>query len=54
MTIIIIGGPRPNAQIFSSTTTPTTYLIVDNNEVLVVCEKLSHANALLPLIQSGE
>jgi hypothetical protein len=63
MSVISIGGgPRPQARIVTiseQTDAPgnwTTwkYAIVDGNEILATVCKLSHAQALLPLIQSGE
>lgn len=58
--IVIGGGPKPNAHIVSVMNMPSavddvpTYEIRDGSEVLAVFSKLSHASALLPLIQSGE
>lgn len=63
MSVITIGGgPHPNATIFrvskmvygAPANEPDTYEIRDGAQVLAVFEKLSHAQALLPLIQSGE
>ena len=60
-TVIIGGGPRPTAQIYAVTPIsndgvlePCFYEIRDGSEILVRCEKRSHADALLPLIRSGE
>lgn len=66
--VVIGGGPRPNAQIYAVSPVtlqsalignhvvgdPEAYEIREANDVLVHCQKLSHAVALLPLIQSGE
>jgi len=59
MSIVVIGGgPRPNARIVGmveeEATSPNSYAIIDGNEVLAIFGKISHAKALLPLIQSGE
>lgn len=58
--IIIGGGPRPGAAIYSVTlvsadaAAPAVYEIRDGSEVLFQCEKLSYLQALLPLVQSGD
>lgn len=59
MSTVIVGGggPRPNARVVSvveSDGTISGYEIRDGGLVLVKCDKHSHANVLLPLIQSGE
>lgn len=63
MSIIVIGGgPHPQARIvgvtdigqLNTTLENWTYEIRDGDEILVKCAKLSHAQALLPLIQLGE
>jgi hypothetical protein len=55
---IIVIGPKPGARIVgiveTGSTTPTSYAIMDGNELLAIFPKLSHAQALLPLIQSGD
>ena len=62
-TIIVIGGgPRPNASLYTLSPIPssantmavTQYAIMDGSEILGVFEKQSYAEALLPLIQKGE
>lgn len=61
-TVIIGGGPRPGANIYSvsavaedgSSSSVIGFEIRDGDEILVRCRKLSHAIALLPLIRSGE
>lgn len=60
--IIIGGGPRPNATIYSVSRVsadptkdePNIYEIRDGNEVLFQCRKLSYLQVLLPLVQSGD
>lgn len=58
--IIIGGGPRPNATLYTlspvntASPSPTQYAIMDGNECLGVFEKQSYAEAILPLIQRGE
>lgn len=61
--IIIGGGPRPTANIYAvsmvsndpSKIEPVAeYQIRDGDEVLLRVAKLSHAQALLPLIRSGD
>ena len=65
MSVIIIGGgPRPNASIYTLSPVPTSagddapcenkYAIMDGTECLLVCNRKSYAEALLPLIQKGE
>lgn len=62
-TVIIGGGPRPQArvvvvndvgQLGDLLTGTGSYEIRDGLEVVASFAKLSHARALLPLIQSGE
>lgn len=63
-TIIIIGGgPHPQARIVGIQEIPSTeggqmpamtWAIFDGSECLATFGKLSHAKALLPLIQSGQ
>ena len=63
-TVIIGGGPRPGATIYAvsridqpnvgSTIPSQTWEIRDGEEVLAKFYKLSHAEAILPLIRSGE
>lgn len=57
--IVIGGGPKPNARIVSiadvSTVDSTvSYEIRDGDAIVATSPKLSHLQALLPLIQSGE
>lgn len=60
MSTVVVGGggPRPQSRIVSvtemSSLDTTSYEIRDGHEVLACFSKLSHAQALLPLIQSGE
>jgi hypothetical protein len=58
MSVIIVITPHPQARIVGITeadaTSPSSYAILDGNEVLAVLQKISYAKALLPLIQSGE
>lgn len=63
-TIIIIGGgPHPQARIVAlqeiqttagSVATTLNYAIFDGMECLGVFEKISYAQAILPLMQRGE
>lgn len=60
--VIIGGGPRPTSNIYlvsavsddGTTSAIVGYEIRDGAEILANCAKLSHAQALLPLIRSGE
>lgn len=59
MSTVVIGGggPRPQARIVSvyeEDGTLSSVEVRDGEEVLLRCAKLSHARALLPLIQSGD
>lgn len=64
MSTVIIGGggPRPQARIVAvrelgengQLADETSFEVRDGDSVLLRCTKLSHAKALLPLIQSGE
>jgi glutamate 5-kinase len=59
MSVIVIGGgPRPNARIVGivedDTVAPGSFAIVDGNELVAIFAKRSHADALLPLIKSGD
>lgn len=63
MSVIVIGGgPHPQARIVQIRELPaqqgaeyseSAYEIRDGDVILAKCPKLSHAQALLPLIQSG-
>lgn len=63
MSTVVIGGggPRPNARVFSVTTTDvasgeteTEFHIKDGARICSRSATLAQANALLPLIQAGE
>ena len=53
---IIVIGPHPQAEIVKVThdNGSETYNIVDGSETLGIYPRRSHAEACLPLIQSGE
>ena len=60
-TVVIGAGPHPTAQVYSVTPISddgvlgtSSYEIREGAEVLARFAKLSHAQALLPLIRSGE
>lgn len=58
-TIIVIGGgPKPNARVVSVSDvgpySAITYEIRDGDAIVATSPRLSHLQALLPLIQSGE